>query len=108
MSRRQRTVLWVEAAVLSTMLAAPPYFGVERASGGRVHAQLGYFAFWDPPSSVEVCRALRERYSSLPDCENRPDAFESRLNKVRLSLNVAASLVAAAALLHLLRDKAAG
>ncbi len=103
-SRRQRTVLWLEAAVLLAMLAAPPYFGIDRASEGRVHAHLGYFALWSPPSSMEVCRAL----GALPDCENRPEAFEAGLNKVRLFVNVAASLVAAAACFHLSRDKTAG
>lgn len=105
MNGRQWAVLSLEAAVLLAMLAVPPHFGVDRESAGRVHAHLGYFALWNPPTPAEVCRALRERYPSLAECENRLGAFDAGVNRVRLLLNASSTVVLSAALLYLLRDR---
>ena len=43
MTAPQRFVILLEVAVLLILVAIPPYFGVDRDSGGPVHAQLGYF-----------------------------------------------------------------
>ena len=79
--------------------AMPPYFAIDRESGGRVHTQLGYFARWNPPTPADAGGALRERYASLVDCANRPEAYDAGLNTARLMVNATASLVMAAALL---------
>lgn len=105
MNRRQRAVLWLETVLLLVMIAVPPYFGIDRESEGRVHAHLGYFALWNPPTSVDACNTLRVRHASLADCASRSGAYESGLNKVRLSLNATSSLVVAGALFQAFRAR---
>ena len=107
MTTPQRSVLLIEAAVLLTLVAIPPYFGVDRDSGARIHAPLGYFPVWSPPSATEVCRALRERFPSDEDCTMRPQSYQASVNKVRIAMNALSSLVVAGALLRFFRKRRA-
>ena len=107
MTAPQRFVILLEVAVLLILVAIPPYFGVDRDSGGPVHAQLGYFPVWSPPSATEVCRALRERFPSAEDCTMRPQSFQAKINTVRVAMNALSSLVVAGALLRFLRKRTA-
>jgi hypothetical protein len=114
MNRKQRVVLLIELALLAVMFVFPPYAGIDRESEGRIHAPLGYYPFWSPPTSQDVFHALRERFPSLevPDAdgrtadEHRLASFEPIFNKVHLIFNVALSMLATGLLFLVFRNRA--
>ena len=84
----------------------PPYFGIDRDSGGRTHAAIGVHWLWDPPSSAEV-------YARLTQCDpatvspRRLANFEARVNVVRLVTKLAAVGMVVAVGMVLTRPRAA-
>ena len=105
MNRVQKLVLVAEVVLLLVMFIFPPYFGIDRESEGQVHAAMGYYPFWSPPTSSDVFRALAEQFPSLQGQEERLGSFESGLNKVQLTANVAMSLLVTGFLLFLFRTR---
>jgi hypothetical protein len=87
------------------MFIFPPYFGIDRENARQVHAQLGYYPFWSPPSSSDVFQALSEQFPSIRGQEERLESFESGLNKVLLTFNVVLSLLVTGVLLFIFRTK---
>ena len=49
MNRHQRLILAAGVVMAAVLVVRPPYFGVDRASGGRTHAAIGLHWAWDPP-----------------------------------------------------------
>jgi hypothetical protein len=105
MNRKQKLVLYIEVVLLLVMFIFPPYFGIDRNSEGQVHAGMGYYPFWSPPSSSDVFQVLSEQFPSIQGQEERLDSFESGLNKVLLTFNVVLSLLVTGCLLLLFRTR---
>jgi hypothetical protein len=94
MHKQQKGILVVAALVLLVMILFPPYYGIDRESGGRLHAFIGYHPVWDPPSASDVYQRLTP---AAPEGSSPGDlsSFEARLNVVRLAFNLALLGVAA-------------
>jgi hypothetical protein len=107
MNRNQKIVLYVEVVLLLIMFNFPPYFGIDRENERQVHAQMGYYPFWSPPSSTDVFQELSEQFPSIRGQEERLESFESGLNKVMLTFNVVISLLVTGFLVFLFRTKKA-
>lgn len=95
MNRKQKAVVVAGAVALLLMILYPPFFGIDRGSGGRRHAFIGYRAVWSPPSPSEVYLRLTSQ-DPTGVAPSRLAAFEARVNVVRLALNVAGLGVAVA------------
>jgi hypothetical protein len=91
---RQKWILVAAALILLAMILFPPYFGVDRESGGRLHAFIGHHPIWDPPPASYVYQRLS---SGDPGSSAPADlsSFEARVNVVRLARNIALLGVAA-------------
>ena len=113
MNTKQKVVIVCEVVLLLLMFIFPPYAGIDTESDGRIHAFLGYYPVWDPPSSEDVFHALRQRFPSLGGLSASADdvndarlsSFSPLFNKVRLIFNVTVSLLIIGLLLILLRSK---
>ena len=109
MNRKQKVVVIIEAAVLAAMFVFPPYAGIDRESDGRIHAFLGYYPFWSPPSSEDVFQFLRQRFPGELDGvaqsidESRLSSFDPIFNKVRFVFNATLSLLVTTLLLAVFR-----
>lgn len=83
MDRGQRLVLVAGAVMVAVLLVRPPFFGVDRASGGRTHGPIGLHWVWERPTSAEVYARLTQRDPATLTPERLAD-FEARVNVVRL------------------------
>ena len=83
MDRSQKLVLAAGAVMVAVLLVRPPFFGVDRASGGRTHAAIGLHWIWERPTSAEVYARLTQRDPAAVDPARLAD-FEARVNVVRL------------------------
>jgi hypothetical protein len=100
-----RHVVFIVAGLVAvTQAAAPPYFGRVADSGGRLHAPLGHYPRWAPPSPEDVCSAIRARQLaaaipalSCPPSPERRTLFRAQVNLVRLAAETAAATLAALA-----------
>lgn len=110
---RKPIVLAIMAASVAINLLLPPYFAYKADEPALVHAAMGAYWIWSPPSSRQAYEALRERFPdrvaalgpALPQAEmNR--LFQAKVNKVRFGVHLFAGLAVAAALgLLLLRRR---
>ena len=89
----ERATVAVTAAAVILLFLVPPFMSVDAASGGRVHASLGYHPVWSPPTADAAFRAL------YPDAHEAPTQVRladvtPRINRVKLSASaVAVSLL---------------
>jgi hypothetical protein len=83
MSRSQKLVLAAGAVMVAVLVVRPPFFGVDRASGGRTHAAIGLHWVWERPTSAEVYARLTQRDPATVPAARLAD-FEARVNVVRL------------------------
>lgn len=97
MNRSQRIILGLAALAFVVMILFPPYFVVDRESGGRSHAFIGYHWIGHPPSAAYACEKLAGSDAGRVEPE-RLAAFDVRVNFVRFASNaiVLALLVALA------------
>ena len=107
MNRKQKGILLVAALVLILMILFPPYYGIDRESGGRVHAFVGYHAIWNPPSASYVYERLAFLDPESAD-PGRLSSFEARLNAVRMIFNCAILGIATALAMFVLRKQPKG
>jgi hypothetical protein len=84
MSGSRMIVPALGAAAIVALFLVPPFFGVDRASGGRVHAAIGHHPVWRPPTSEQVFVALAPPGTLLPAPARLAD-FQARINRVRLT-----------------------
>ncbi len=101
MSRARRMVVALGACAILVMFLVPPFFGVDRASEGRLHAAMGRRPVWSAPTSEQVFRALAPPGTPVPAARRLAD-FEPRVNRVRLTAEafaVALAMVIVGALL---------
>jgi hypothetical protein len=97
MSQPRRCAAFAAALAVVVLLAFPRYFGIDTASGGRLHAAMGHHPRWAPPSAAEVCAALanRQRGPGLgttvecPPSAERARRLAARVNTVRLVIELA-------------------
>jgi hypothetical protein len=95
------------------MFVFPPYAGMDTESEGRVHAFLGYYPFWDPPTPEDVFHALRQRFPELEELgagandvdSKRLSSFSPLFNRVRLVFNLVFVGMGTGLLLVLLRGQ---
>ncbi len=87
MNRNRKIVLALGAVIIAALIVRPPYFGVDRESGGKVHAFIGYHWIWASPSSANVYERLMKSSASGVD-GSRLASFEARINVVRLIQNI--------------------
>jgi len=100
----RHAVIIVAGVMAMAQAAAPPYFGLVADSGGRLHASLGHYPRWAPPSPEDVCSAIRARQpaAAIPavPCPPSPERrlqFVARVNLIRLSSESAGAILAALA-----------
>ena len=95
-------VLAVSVLLLILMFLFPPFMVVDPESGGRVHAALGRYAVWDPPSADYAFRVL---YPGAPEFPNpqRLGGFIPRINRVRLISDALAAIAAGSLAIGALR-----
>jgi len=105
MNRRRRIVLSVGALMLAALIVRPPYFGIDRASGGTLHSNLGSHWAWDPPSSADAYAWLTGNDPAAAD-PRRLASFDVRLNVVRLALNLVFLVAVVGVAFALLRTRA--
>ena len=87
MNGNRQSVLSVGALMLVALIARPPFFGMDRTSGGTLHANLGSSWAWDPPSSADAYARLTGNDPAAAEPQ-RLASFDVRLNVVRLVLNL--------------------
>lgn len=87
MNRSQRIILGIAAAVLVLMILFPPYFVIDRESGGRAHAFIGYHWIGHPPSAAYAYQKLAGG-SPAGVAPERLAALAVRINVVRFASNV--------------------
>ena len=105
----RRILLPLGVLCLLALVVRPPYFVIDRASGGRAHASIGYHWIWSPPSAADGYRRLVGA-SPLDVTPERLAQYAVRLNTVRLvqSLVVLAAALALGAFLGRRRGVAGG
>jgi hypothetical protein len=89
MNRNQKRVLAIGVLILIALIVHPPYFGIDRDSGGKLHAFIGYHWIWRPPSSAYVYERLTKSDPAGIDSV-RLASFAARVNSVRLVQNIVA------------------
>jgi hypothetical protein len=89
MNRSQTLVLAAGLLMATALVVRPPYFGVDRASGGRTHAAIGVYWLWAPPAPAEVYARLTQRDPASVPPQRLAD-FVARVNVVRLATKLAA------------------
>lgn len=89
MNRSQTLILAMGLVMAAVLVVRPPYFGMDRASGGRTHAAIGLYWLWDPPSAAEVYARLTQSNPATVAPERLTD-FVARINVVRLATKLAA------------------
>jgi hypothetical protein len=104
MNRGQTLVLAAGLVLAAALVVRPPYFGMDRASGGRTHAAIGVHWLWDPPTPAEVYARLTPGDPAAPGPERLAD-FEARVNVVRLTTKLAAVALVVAVGLALTRAR---
>lgn len=87
MNKSQQIILGIAAAVLVVMILFPPYFVIDRESGGRTHAAIGYHWIGHPPSAVYAYQKLAGG-DSAGVAPERLAALAVRVNVVRFGSNV--------------------
>ena len=100
-------------AALAVLWTAPPVFGIDTESGGRLHQAIGHRARWSPPGPDEVCVVLRERQLAsgagaalgCPPSAARRGSLQARVNTVHLLIESTAVLLAGVAWLLLARRR---
>lgn len=114
MNRKQKVVIIIAVAVLVAMIVFPPYAGIDRGSEGRIHGSLGFYPFWNPPTSQDVFDFLRQEFPGELDGvqqnmdDTRLSSFEPIFNKVMFIFNATLSLLVAAILLVVFRTRKKG
>jgi hypothetical protein len=101
MNRPQTGVAGAAALLILVMLVYPPYFGLDVESAGTVHASIGYHPVWNPPGSEYVCHALRAEAAEV--CAEDVSAYDARLNKVQLVVQLVLVLLVMAVVLLAVR-----
>lgn len=91
-NRRLRLVLSLSYLVyLLFLMFIPPYYVMDRASGGTIHAPAGHHFFWKPPDAHEaellLDKMFPERTTSGPG-KGAPHSYTVNLNKIRLVIFV--------------------
>jgi len=107
MNRNQKVILATGAIILVTMIVHPPYFGIDRESGGKLHAFIGYHWIWNPPAAADVYKRLTKSDPAAID-PLRLASFEARINTVRLIQNIVVLSAAVALGMALLKKRAKG
>jgi hypothetical protein len=105
MNRSQKLVLAAGLVMVAVLVARPPYFGMDRASGGRTHAAIGLHWLWDPPASAEVYARLTQRDPAAVAPARLAD-FAARVNVVRLAMKLVAVALVVAMGMALTRTRA--
>ena len=105
MNRSQTLVLAAGLVMAALLVVRPPYFGMDRASGGRTHAAIGTHWIWDPPTPAEACARLTQRDPATVDPARLAD-FTVRVNVVRLATKLAAVALVVAVGMLLTRTRA--
>jgi hypothetical protein len=105
MNRNQKIILTIGVVLLITLIVHPPYFGIDRDSGGKLHAFIGYHWIWDAPSAPDVYERLTNSDATGVD-PLRLESFEARINTVRLIQNVVVLGAAVALGMAFLRKRA--
>ena len=76
-------------AFLIFLMIMPPFFVMDRASQGRIHAPVGHHLFWKPPGATEVGPELMdlfpEEYSAGAEAVDW-GRFTVSVNKIRLAI----------------------
>ena len=89
---------------LLLMLLFPPYFGIDTTSQGRVHASLGYYPVWAPPTGADALPVLAGE-AVAPHVAIEPQNIDVRMNGVRLVINLIAMVIVVGTGLVVLRSK---
>ena len=105
MSQPRRCAAFAAALAVVVLLAFPPYFGIDTASRGRLHAAMGHHPRWAPPSAAEVCAVLANRQRGpgpgatveCPPSAERARQLDARINTVRLATELAGLMLIFAA-----------
>ncbi len=105
MNRSQALVLAAGVVMAALLVVRPPYFGMDRASGGRTHAAIGVHWIWDPPTSAEAYARLTQSDPATLSPERLKD-FAARVNVVRLATKLAAVALVVGVGLALTRTRA--
>lgn len=75
-------------AFLLFLMIMPPYFVMDRASGGRSHAPVGHHFFWNPPGIMELgpelCKKFPEEFSIGTE-EWDANRYTVSVNRIRLA-----------------------
>lgn len=104
MNRHQKLILAMGLVMAAALVARPPYFGMDRTSGGRTHAAIGVHWLWAPPTPAEVYARLTLRDPAAVDPARLAD-FMARVNVVRLATKLAAVAAVVAMGLALTRTR---
>ena len=79
------------------LMIMPPYYVMDQASRGTIHAPAGHHFFWKPPDAQDAALLLDkmfpDRKSSDPG-EGAPHSYTVNLNKIRLVIFVIFGTVA--------------
>jgi hypothetical protein len=102
MKAMKRSIIAITAAAILLILLFPPFMCVDAESGGRVHATLGYYPVWNPPSPEVAFRVLYPESREIPSPE-RLAAVIPRVNRVRLKVTAYAVALAGCLIILALR-----
>ena len=79
------------------LMIMPPYYVMDQASVGTIHAPAGHHFFWSPPDAQDAALLLDkmfpERKTPGPE-EGAPHSYAVNLNKIRLVIFVIFGTVA--------------
>lgn len=104
MNRRQRTALALFVLAIIALFLFPPFFAIDPASEGRIHAPIGYHPVWAPPDQAYAYEVLVEK-GFLPSEGLEVTSLEVRRNSVLLVFSLLLLLVAVSVAVFLLRTR---
>lgn len=107
MNRWQKGLTTLALALVALFFLFPPYYGIDTASDGRLHAFAGYHPVWDPPSQEDLL-AVFEQAGLVEEGRLLPASLEGGLNTVRLGFNILILGIATLIGLAILRTRRRG
>ena len=92
MNKKQKSALALFVVAIMALFLFPPFFAIDPASGGRIHASIGFHPVWAPPEEAYAYEVLVEEVSLLADGLD-VISLEVRRNNVLMALSLLLLLI---------------
>ena len=93
--RVRNAVIVIGVALLAWLLLFPPFAVIDLAAAQPRHTALGHYPRWRPPTPAMAERALTGLFG--PPSPGAQTSLRIRVNRVRLGLEMTATVVAVSA-----------